>query len=322
MATDEFAVGAADPQAAATPDGFDRRANGHFSATSVRETKERSRARRRQFVPTERDRQIVRWVGETGVATREQVQRLLFSEGGRSRCQERLTLLVQHLYLDRLEGRRANGPDVYMLSRRCVNGHRLLRAEGLDIRNQRIPEAKLQHALDIADCRVQFVRGAAASDASVVRWLNEDELSALTVRHGVLPDAYLQLLRTTPAGERRSSFFLEVERSGKAERLWREKFRRYGEFYYGGTFEQLFGSRALRVLVLVAGEFGARPGRIIERLADMAGELRVTFLRFAPLQDFVALGADAALTAPIWRRPGSAEVQGLLSAEAVHVPAS
>lgn len=268
--------------------------------------------RRVSFVPTERDRQVVRWVYDAGVTTREQVQWLLFSEGGRSRCQERLTLLVRHRYLDRLPGRRLNVPDVYVLSRRCVNGNRLLRSDGVAIRKQRIPEAKVQHALEIADCRVQFLRGAAVVGVSVTQWLDEDELVPLTMRRGLLPDAYFQLTRETPAGERKASFFLEVERSGKAERLWREKFRRYGELYYGGAFEQLFGSKALRVLVVLSGEFGARPERIIERLAAMAAEMRVTFLRFTSLQDLIECHRASVLAASIWRRPGVDERGGLL----------
>lgn len=276
------------------------------------EGREPRQRRRVAFVPTERDRQIVRWVHDAGATTREQVQRLLFSEGGRSRCQERLTLLVHHRYLDRLPGRRLNVPDVYVLSRRCVNGNRLLRSDGLVIRKQRIPEAKVQHALEIADCRVQFLRGAPAAGASVAQWLNEDELVPLTTRRGLLPDAYFQLIRETPSGERKASFFLEIERSGKAERLWREKFRRYGELYYGGAFEQLFGSKALRVLVVLSGEFGARPERIIERLAAMAAEMRVTFLRFTSLQDLVECHWASVLAASIWRRPGSDEPGALL----------
>lgn len=125
---------------------------GVIGADGVKETIGRAGATRRRRTGalqlTARDREIVHWVHDARVTTRDQVQRLLFTEGGRSRCQERLTLLVRHRYLDKLPSGRANVPDVYVLSKRCVNGNRFLRSEGLEAEGrQRIPVAKLQHAL-------------------------------------------------------------------------------------------------------------------------------------------------------------------------------
>lgn len=281
----------------------------------VRETIGGARAVRRRttasFRPTARDREIVRWVHDVRVTTREQVQRLLFTEGGRSRCQERLMLLVRHRYLDKLPSGRANVPDVYVLSKRCVNGNRLLRSEGLDVQGrQRISVAKLQHALDIVSCRVVLLRACRTAGMTLTGWLDEDELASRTLRHGVLPDAYFQILRTTAEGERTSSFFLEVERSGKSERYWREKLRRLGKFYYGGDFERTCGSKSLRVLVLVSDDYGADPAAAIGKLAKLAEEARVTFLRFAPMREFEESGLEV-LTRPIWVRPGDQRLSSL-----------
>src|SRR4030042_392664 len=112
--------------------------------------------------------------------------------------------------------------------------------------------ANLHHTLDIVSCRVQINRACVDSDLALCRWLGEDELQELILRSGIRPDAYFQLARSTPEVEKRSAFFLEGDGSDKSERALRDKFRRYGLFYYGGQFEELFGSRALRVLVLVA----------------------------------------------------------------------
>jgi hypothetical protein len=288
-----------------------------IGADGVRETIGRAHAarhrRKTSFVPTARDREIVRWVHDVRVTTREQVQRLLFTEGGRSRCQERLTLLVRHRYLDRLPSGRANMPDVYVLSKRCVNGNRLLRSEGLvTASRQRIPVAKLQHALDIVSCRVELMRACQSAGMTLADWRDEDELMPQTLKHGVLPDAYFQIVRPTGEGERTSSFFLEVERSGKSERYWREKLRRLGRFYYGGEFERTFGSRALRVLVLVSDDYGADPARAIKRLVRLTEETRVTFLRFAPLAALLG-GDNDLLTRPIWVRPGDQSLSSLYS---------
>jgi hypothetical protein len=142
-------------------------------------------------------------------------------------------------------------------------------------------------------------------------WQDEDELMPLTLRHGVLPDAYFQIVRTAEEGERTSSFFLEVERSGKSERYWREKLRRLGKFYYGGEFERAFASRALRVLVLVSDDYGADPARAIKNLDRLAEETRVTFLRFASLKTFLEFGSPEVLTRSIWTRPGDRSLNSL-----------
>ncbi len=284
-------------------------------ADGVRKTIGRASARRGRttgsFQPTARDRDIVRWVHQVRVTTREQVQRLLFTEGGRSRCQERLTLLTRHRYLDKLPSGRANMPDIYVLSKHSVNGNGLLRTEGVDVHaRQRVPVAKLQHALDIVSCRVVLTKACRATGVKLFGWRDEDELMPLTLRHGVLPDAYFQVARGTEEGERISSFFLEVERSGKSERYWREKLRRLGKFYYGGEFERVFASRALRVLVLVSDDYGADLTRAIRRLDRLAEDTRVTFLRFTSLSAFVEQG-DHVLTHPIWTRPGDQSLSSL-----------
>lgn len=148
-----------------------------------------------------------------------------------------------------------------------------------------------------------MTRACRDAEMRATGWLDEDELMARTLRHGVLPDAFFQIVRRSEEGERTSSFFLEVERSGKSQRYWREKLRRLGAFYYDGGFEREFGSRALRVLVLVSDDYGVDPTRAITKLSHLAGETRVTFVRLAPLRAMLDGGHDV-LTRPIWTRPG------------------
>ncbi len=268
------------------------------------------------MVLTGRDREIVGWVAAVGIATREHVQAMFFGPGGRSRCQHRLMLLCQHRYLDRLPGRAPNDPDSYRVSQRSVNGLRLLRVTAAvdQVRPSRISSVRLQHSLDIVSCRVLIARASFEVGLDLRVWLSTSELAPLTSAAGILPDAYFQLCRVDRAGhEKKSAFFLEVERSDKSDRALKEKFRRYGEFYYGGGFEEKFGARALRVLVLLGSDYGIRPERRVEKLAALAERAGVTFLLFAPLAAFLATTPSDVPTAPMWRRPGEAGPVGLFA---------
>lgn len=308
---------------ASTDSRFEKAKIGEIVAGRDKETMERAprsdekraKGKEERMLVTERDRAIVEWVHEAGVSTREQIQRLLFSAGGRSRCQRRLTLLYRRRFLDRLPNRYPNVPDVYYLSRRSIHGLRLLRAlTGEQPRVCSPNKVMLPHTLDIVDCRVQIMRACRTSGVSLVRWLNEEELRYMTARDGILPDAYFQLARPANGGmEKRSGFFLEVERSGKADRALTEKLRRYGAFYYGGGFEQRFGLRALRVLWLIGSEYGIEPDRQIDRMAKLAEAAGVTFLRFAALGAFLATPISDLLTRPDWRQPRSEGLVPLFS---------
>jgi hypothetical protein len=279
--------------------------------------KRKQHAREVRFMPTARDRSIVLLTSAVGIVTREHIQRLLFGPGGRTRCQERLALLVRHRYLDTFPRRSVNAPLVYHLSRRCVNGNRLLRATGRghEVRSKRVPLARLQHTLDIVGCRIQVLRACEETRFSLISWLDEEELAGLMARDGIVPDAYFQLSRRTPDGERRSSFFLEVERSGKSERALIEKMRNYGKLYYGGRFQELFRTAALRVLVLVGSDYGIRPDQQVGRFATLAGELGVTFLRFARLDWFVDAPSGRVLLDRHWRKPQDEELAPLFESE-------
>jgi hypothetical protein len=292
-------------QPVTTNAGFAKGDEGATQALEVKKTKMRSQ--RVALTLTDRDRAIVRWVADVGVATREQVQAMWFTSGGRSRCQERLTKLFRHRFVDRVAGRRLNAPDIYYLSRRSINGVRLLRMERDDIKSRRVPSTKLHHTLDIVSCRVHVSRACTGGALSLQQWISEDDLRPALTRTGLLPDAYFQLSRTTTDGDRRSGFFLEVERSAKSERALKDKFRRYGEFYYKGHFKHAFGTDALRVLVLVAAEYGIRPERRVQTLVRIAEGVGVTFMRFVPLPEFLAVGAGQLWSAAIWSRPGQRE---------------
>ena len=273
----------------------------------------RSRRRRQRMVLTKRDREIVRWVYEARLATRKQVHKLFFTEGGRSRCKRRLTLLYRNGYIDKLARKFVSAPDVYYISRRSSKGLRLLRSLAPEepVEPQTVPSNTVQHTIEIGDCRVALSGACAAAGYTLSAWLGEKDLLSRMHGAGLLPDGYFQITRQVKGEPRMAGFFLEVERSGKSERTTSERFRRYGEFYYSGQYAQRFGTDALRVLFLVGDEYGIDPTRQIDRFKAMCARLQVTILRFAPLEYFISLDGHDPLFARIWHRPGADDASAL-----------
>lgn len=267
--------------------------------------------RLRRFRPTERDIEMVRYTWEAGLATREQLQQLFFSEKNRSRAQTRLGLLRGHGYLEQLPGRWPNEPAVFVVSGRAARGLRLV--QSLDDAKRRpwpVSSARLRHSVAIADCRVRFTLACRQPGHDMVRWLAEEELRPITAALGIVPDAYLQVERTTPQGPRRSGMFLECEISEKSEKALRQKLLNLGMYYYSGEFERAFSSKALRVLVLVKPEAGTSGRRLVSRITRLGAALGVTLLRIAELETFLQLKPEETFYEPIWSQPG---VDGLVA---------
>ncbi len=260
-----------------------------------------------------RDKAIVQWVYSAHLATREQIQRLLFTSGGRSRCQDRLTQLFRHRYLDRLSNRLVNQPDVYMVSKKAVKGLRLLRSWSTHppIKPFRVAPSRVSHLLEIADIRITFSKVPSAQGVHLLFWMNEEAVKAYTEPFGIVPDAYFQISRVTSEGEKRSAFFVEVERSAKPGPALEQKFSRYREFYYQGHYEATFGTKALRVLYLIGSDYDINPQRKIATLRSICKKLGVTFIRFANLQDFSVQEPAELLSSRIWYQVQDDGLSGL-----------
>jgi len=157
--------------------------------------------------------------------------------------------------------------------------------------------------LDIASCHIALLRACNASGYSLKGWLKEEELLEPMNDAGILPDAYFQIVRPTDDGPKTSGFFLELERSAKSRETLEERFKRLGDFYYGGRYEAIFGIKALRVLFIVGSDYGLNPEGQIKRLSAICEQLGVTFLRFAPLETISSYEAEQLLFSSIWRQP-------------------
>ncbi len=266
-------------------------------------------AQREPLWLTERDIKIVEWVHSARISTREQLQKLFFTDGGRSRCQHRLTLLHRNRYLDTIQRSSSSYPNIYYISRRAVNGLRLLRSIYAEntVKVHAVPQIQIQHTLDIVSCRIAFTKACANVGYSLRFWLDTGALAKYMQAAGVIPDSYFQICRSTEDGEKISGFFLEVERSGKSEQALEKKFRLYGQLYYQGFYEEQFGTKALRILFLVGSDYGINPQRQIEKLMRICRRLNITIFRFCSLNEFLIQNSSNVLTAEIWDQPNVEE---------------
>lgn len=262
----------------------------------------KSNARRpRRIQLTARDERVVRIVHELAMATVEQVQLLEFGEKNRSRAQTRLGVLRQAGYLETLAGRAPNAPAVWVVSRRGVKAFGL---EETDASVERVKYGRLSHDLAVTDCRVRIMLACRAPGLELLTWRREEELRATTIRHGVLPDALFQVGRQDAGRAPKSTFALECEVSEKGERALKQKYANFGAYYYGGKFEHDFGTKALRVLVLVRPEPGASGERFVRRMTTMATSVGVTFVRVVELATFLKLSPAELFFRPVWSQPG------------------
>ena len=261
-----------------------------------------------RLVLTERDYSIIRWIYEVRATTREQIQQMFFGPGGRSRCQHRLMLLVENRYVDRLPRRSASNPDVFYLSRRAYKGLRVLRASAQnEVVPVRLSPLRVPHIVALAGCRAIMTTSSRDAGMNLDFWVDERYIAPLTEAYGLIPDGYFQIRRETPEGTKRAAFFVEVERSGKSKPALEKKFKRYARFYYGGHYERLFGTKALRTLFLVGAEYGMHPSKQIETYSEICSRVGTAFFRFATLEDVLIRPKEQILTARFWKRPGRAD---------------
>lgn len=270
---------------------------------------------------TDRDISVLRLVAEFRYATREQVEKLLFSPTTTSYCKRRLSLLYHHAYLNRrfLPLRDAFGAAraYYTLDSRGANvlshAFELTRRE-LDWRPRdgRREPLYMEHTLRINDARVAIVLAARAGQTQL-RWLDERELKRRAPQHRVpdplqpganitiIPDGYFTLAE-------RWSFALELDRGTVEETPFKRKVRGYGEWKLTGLYRQALGTHSLRVLFVVADarRDPDRLNRIRRWTEDANGG---TMFWFAHLD---SLSPSSLLSAACWLVAGSGKKRSLL----------
>jgi hypothetical protein len=221
----------------------------------------------------------------------------------------RLDMLTDHRYVDILP-RRVAGTYIYVLTRRSTAGKQLMLLrwgeEAAKRQLSRRPES-LDHLLAINDVRVRMSRACLDLGFTLTDWQSSGELAPRLQPYQLIPDGFWQIIRRVGDKAITSSFFLEVERLSRDLTVMRKKLIKYGELYYSGDFTKLFGSKALRLLVVFdEGSDYALAQRIIKSVAE-AAKLEVTIAHFATLPQMKALPPTACLTSPLWQTPRAAE---------------
>ena len=206
---------------------------------------------RRPMRLTDRDVAILNLVLRARALRDDQIQLALFSPGNASGCQRRLTRLVGHRYLDRLPRRSVIEPAVYLLTRRSTRGNRLLRQVWgeAEVQRQMGRLGPIPHLLAVNDVRVRVERACVELGWQLIRWDTPEQLAEVDLQ-GLLPDAYFQIRRLVEGRPLTSAFFLEVERATKSHRVLRSKLERAFTLQSSGRYEHLFGTKALRLLVV------------------------------------------------------------------------
>ena len=123
-------------------------------------------------------------------------------------------------------------------------------------------------------------------------------------RQGIIPDAYFQIKRQVEGQEKMAAFFLELERVAKTSKVVKSKLQRYGQMYYGGTYERLFGTRALRVLFVFASGDDGGSARLVEGACQEAQRTGVTIARFSQMHRLTCSTPTGCLREPLWLEPG------------------
>jgi hypothetical protein len=259
--------------------------------------------------PTARDVEVVQAVWQLRMCTANQICDLLFSAGGRSRCQRRLTLLYQHRFIEKLPGRAPSSPDVYSVGREAVQGLRLLRAASAsrDLLRRTRRVGQLEHVLAVNDVRCRIARAARERGLELPEWRDQGELARFGREFGVIPDAYFVLQREIEGRVGSAAFALEVERSPRGPEAMSRKYRRVVDFYRTGAYERAFHRRSLRVLVVVSSITLDAELSWAWRLAVLAERAGLSFGAFGSSRELLATLPESLFRAPIWFRPHQAE---------------
>jgi hypothetical protein len=235
--------------------------------------------------------------------------------------QYRLSRLFHHEFLDRhfmpvVAGGPASSPILYTLGKR--GAHLLLQACGYEPEQlhrfpKRLPWRAVEHSLQINDVRIAITLACRAHNFTLETWLDEATFRArpdyvtLTDERGkasrkpVLPDGYFCL--TVPQG--RARFFLEVDRATEPHSKFRPQVLVYEAYTRSGLYQQRFGARSLRILIVTT-----TPQRLAHLKATARGAGGSQIYWFSTVD---RIRPETVLTASIWERLDGADKYPLIA---------
>ena len=226
---------------------------------------------------TKRDMRILKMVEAYRFVSREQIERLIFTEAekGEKTKKTRCPIRLRKMFDNRLVGRvrwpfhAVTLPMVYYLGREGAN----LLALKLGMERNKITTLTksekrpvisrsllfLAHTLAINDFRIDVNLACEKGEAEIVEWLNEYELGREYVnidhngrkrRKAVQPDGYFAVTHNG----REAHFFLEMDMETTPSKRWAPKVLGLYEYRYRGKYTERFGTKSLRVLSVTPSE--------------------------------------------------------------------
>ena len=244
--------------------------------------------------------------------TREQIQELFGFKSIR-RVNSRLRKLYDHCYLSRsfLPTIRGSAKAIYFLGPQSA----LIISEqlGLDIglvqrkikSLSKVKEFFLNHAMELNDTRINICQAINNHpETKLETWINDNDceqtyqviVNGKEIIKKFRPDGYFRFWYQGKL----TSFFLELDRSTMTLGRFKSKVRTYIEFSKLGFYQQRFGVKYFRVLVIAPS-----PNRILNLKNTVE---QVTDRKFL-FTTFNQVTSDNALS-PIWHRVGH---EGLFS---------
>jgi hypothetical protein len=223
------------------------------------------------MVLTDRDKEILTRIWEDRMLFTSQIGRIFFR--GKTGANIRLRKLWENRYLDRyfLPTLMFHGSTeaIYMPGKKGVDivaamlgVERTEIARGMSYLKQKVRThsflLSLDHILAVADFRIAFAEAAEDHpDVSLEGWIPERmcEDSYRFWRAGekvagkLRPDGYCQC----QYGEKRYSFFVEVDLGTMSGKAFEHKVQRYLDYSESGRYQQRFGVRYFRALVATTG---------------------------------------------------------------------
>lgn len=271
---------------------------------------------KRQGRLTIRDLRILQLVAECRILTARQIQigaGFPLTEHD-SRCQLRLTLLQDWGILATLPGRAVNEPAVYLLTKQCELGIRLLRQM---IGEGRVSQfltkfGSVDHLLGINDIRVRVIRACVDLGYKLGLWQTSKDLYPYNLQKPI-PDGYFEIQRTVDGTIRTSAFFLEFEQSTKSSKIIRQKLQNYYRLVYGGRYSKLFEQKVYpRILVIFYPYLGLPTSNRVAEATRIAQTLGVRNARFIGLEKLCQTSPSDLLCSPVWVTPTEPQLSSLL----------
>jgi hypothetical protein len=268
---------------------------------------------------TDRDAEIIKTVNDCRALLHKQLERLFFSSA--SSAYGRLQKLFQHEYLERrfintVTRAPAAAQMLYTLGQRGAAVLGAYYGYGKEQCNfpteQFLTWKVLDHHLAVCDFRVDLTKAAQEEPFELVEWVDEYAFRSKPdmvwiegkgdkqSKKPVLPDGYFIL--STPKGNARC--FVEMDLGTEGLYQFRSQIAIYQEYMHSGKYQERFGSKSLRVLVVTTSP--KRLESLKKAITDEGGGQRYLVTTKAQIS------SETVITRAIWHREGSEQPVSLI----------